>query len=95
MGILDRFKSKPAKLELDVGDDVEYRVNGKWYKGVVHGVRNYEDGKTGKTVALSYLVDNGKNEHVHEIVTPEDEDNIKIRQPKQVEVTPDNIRQPE
>lgn len=90
MGIKNLFKSKKSEnTTLEVGADVEYLQKDKWRKGVIHGVRSYD---VNKKPVITYLVDTGKNEHVDEIITPDGEDNVTVRQPKQVEVSPDQIR---
>ena len=51
---------------LDNGAKVKYRdANGELQKGVVHGVRKYEDAK-GKVTKVTYLVDTGDDERVDE-----------------------------
>lgn len=77
--------------ELKIGAKVEYLQGDKWLKGIVHGIKKYDD-KNMQPVVMGYLVDTGKDESVEEILTPKGEDNVIVRQPEQVEVTPDNIR---
>lgn len=53
----------------EVGEKVHYRIyddkgEEKWYAGVIHGVRTYEN--KGIVKALSYLVDTGRNTRVDE-----------------------------
>ncbi len=81
----------------EAGDKVVYKLTNskgeeKWFKGVIHGVRKYESPKLNRITAMSYLVDTGLDFRVDEITTEEGEDNIFLRQPKQVEVHPDNVR---
>lgn len=52
--------------ELEAGDKIQYFQDGKWHKGVIHGVRNYEDAATNMITRITYLVDTGRNERVDE-----------------------------
>lgn len=54
-----------------IGAKVEYRLNSKWLKGVVHSIRSYEDPQTRKQTAMSYLVDTGKDDRIDEITYDE------------------------
>lgn len=55
--------------ELEAGSKIQYRLfdkNGKehWFKGVVHGVRRYEDPATKMITKMTYMVDTGRHERL-------------------------------
>lgn len=79
------------------GDKVIYKALGTdgeqhWCRGVIHAVKTQEDPKNNRILSRTYLVDTGQDDRVDEIVTEEGEENIFIRQPQQIEVSPENIR---
>lgn len=57
--------------ELQSGDKIQYRLFDKkgkehWLKGVIHGVRRYEDPVTNMIINQTYLVDTGRHERLDE-----------------------------
>ena len=58
---------------IEAGTKIQYRLFDKenkehWFDGVVHGVRRYENPKTGVITKITYLVDTGRDERVDEQV---------------------------
>lgn len=92
MGLFSKTK-EAAPATFEAGDKVLYKGDGdQWLEGVVHGVRSFEDNKS-KRLNVTYLVDTGEDLQSYEILTAKGKPNITVRQPEQVEVTPDNIKE--
>lgn len=77
---------------MKIGDKIEYKSGDKWLPGVIHGIKKAEAVK-GPDIVLGYLVDTGNDVRVDEIITEKGKPNIKVRQPEQVEVAAEDIRQ--
>lgn len=67
---------------LEQDTQVQYLHGGKWQKGVVYGVRKYEN-EQGIVSKLTYLVDTGK--HVGEATGV-------FRQPEQIEIDQEFVK---
>ena len=78
--------------KLKIGQEVKWRddKDAPWNKGVIHGIKKAEAVK-GPDIILGYLVDTGGDYHIDEFKTPKGEEDIIIRQPEQVEVSPEHI----
>jgi len=84
-------------MSYQAGDKVQYvDRKGKWRNGVIHGVRKAEAVR-GPDIVLGYLIDTGKVDS--EIVTKVDGKTGKVLetqpQPQQIDVLPDEVRDPE
>ena len=81
----------------EIGDEVLYQSKNKdgedrWLRGVIYGIKKMEDPKLNRLTRLTYIIDTGLDFSTDEIITAEDEENIVVRQPLQIEIHPDNIR---
>ena len=75
------------------GQKVKYLHEGKWQKGVVHGIKTHEE-PSGIVTRVAYLVDTGKivREDVTKVHPKTGKVLETVTQPEQVEVTPDFIK---
>lgn len=75
---------------MQIGDTVIYNTSEGELIGTIHGIKKI-DTKTGPEI-IGYLVDTGADVSVAEVETPKGKPNIFVRQPVQVEVSPENIK---
>jgi hypothetical protein len=79
--------------DLESGAKVKYHTGDeKWKNGVIHAVRKVDD-IDGVPRVLTYLIDTGNDERIDEIVTPRGVPNLYNRQPEQVDVRPEFVKE--
>lgn len=74
----------------DNGDKVKYLVGKDTHVGVIHAIKKVGL-KSGGMRVVSYLIDTGDDVRVDEYVTEAKKPNVFVRQPRQLEITQDNI----
>ena len=73
------------------GDKVKYTLNGKEYKGIVHGIKTHETPE-GQVTRVAYLIDTGRSDQEAEVYDPAVKKKVIVRQPEQIEVEQDFVK---